>query len=158
HPQATPFVHGSGGISLRNVRYRYPRGKVVFEDFSLEVPGGQRIGIVGPSGAGKSTLIALIQRLDDVQGGEVLVDGQPVVSVRQDTLREAMAVVPQEIGLLHRSVRENIRYGRPSATDEEVRAAASAAYCDEFIQLLPEGFDTIVGERGARLSGGQRQR
>ncbi len=158
HPQAVPFVRGCGSISLKDVRFRYHRGKTVFEHFDLEVPCGQRIGIVGPSGAGKSTLVSLIQRLDDVQGGEILVDGQSVKSVTQDSLREAIAVVPQEIALLHRSVRENIRYGRPSATDDEVKAAASAAFCDDFILTLPDGFDTIVGERGTRLSGGQRQR
>jgi ATP-binding cassette subfamily B protein len=108
--------------------------------------------------ARRYTLVALIQRLDDVQEGEVLIDGRPVTSVKQDSLREAIAVVPQEIALLHRSVRENIRYGKPSASDGEVEAAAAAAFCDEFIRTLPEGFDTIVGERGPRLSGGQRQR
>jgi ATP-binding cassette subfamily B protein len=158
HPKAVPFVRGCGAISLRNVRFRYLRGKTVFEHFDLDIPCGQRVGIVGPSGAGKSTLVALIQRLDDVQEGEVLIDGQPITSVKQDSLREAIAVVPQEIALLHRSVRENIRYGKPSATDEEVEAAAAAAFCDEFIKTLPDGFDTVVGERGTRLSGGQRQR
>jgi ATP-binding cassette subfamily B protein len=157
-PNAVAFKRGGGAISLKNVRFKYLRGKTVFDGFDLEIPSGQRVGIVGPSGAGKSTLVALIQRLDDVQAGEILIDGQPVTSVTQDSLREAIAVVPQEIALLHRSVRENIRYGRPSATDEEVQAAAAAAFCDEFIATLPDGFDTIVGERGTRLSGGQRQR
>jgi ATP-binding cassette subfamily B protein len=157
-PDAVPFVKGCGAIQLKDVRFRYQRGSTVFEKFNLDIPCGQRVGIVGPSGAGKSTLLALIQRLDDTQEGEVLIDGQRVDLVTQDSLRRAIAVVPQDIALLHRSVRENIRYGRPSATDDEVRAAASAAFCDEFILTLPDGFDTIVGERGARLSGGQRQR
>ena len=155
---AVPFIAGPGAIRFRDVRFRYPRGKAVFERLNLDIPSGQRIGIVGPSGAGKSTLLALIQRLDDVQEGEVLVDGQRVDRVTQDSLRQSIAVVPQDIALLHRSLRENIRYGRPQASDEEVRAAASAAFCDEFILTLPEGLDTLVGERGTRLSGGQRQR
>jgi ATP-binding cassette subfamily B protein len=114
--------------------------------------------VVGPSGAGKSTLIGLIQRLDDVQKGEILIDGQRVTDVQQDTLRNAIAVVPQEIALFHRSILENIRYGRPDASFEEVRAAARAAQCADFIECLPQGYDTLVGERGMRLSGGQRQR
>lgn len=157
-PNAVPFVRGCGAIRFDGVRYRHPRGSALFEHFDLDIPCGQRIGIVGPSGAGKSTLITLIQRLDDVQGGVVLIDGQPVVSVRQDTLREAMAVVPQEVVLLRRSIRENIRYGRPSATDDEVMAATAAAHCDEFLTSLPQGLDTVIGERGATFSGGQRQR
>ena len=99
-----------------------------------------------------------MQRLDDVQRGRVLIDGQPVTGVTQDSLRAAIAVVPQEISLFHRSILENIRYGRPDASDEEVVAAARAACCDEFIRALPEGYETIVGERGMKLSGGQRQR
>jgi len=114
--------------------------------------------VVGPSGAGKSTLIGLLQRLDDVQAGSILVDGQNIADVQQDSLRQAIAVVPQEIALLHRSILENIRYGRAEATLEEVHEAARAACCDDFISSLPDGYDTIVGERGAKLSGGQRQR
>jgi len=147
-----------GAIRFENVSYTYPDGREVFDHFDLDIPAGQRVGLVGPSGAGKSTLISLIQRLDDVQGGRILIDGQPVTEVTQDSLRARIAVVPQDIALFHRSVLENIRYGRPDATDEEVYAAARNAYCDEFIRELPQGYDTIVGERGVRLSGGQRQR
>lgn len=147
-----------GAIRFENVIYTYPDGREVFEGFNLDIPAGQRVGLVGPSGAGKSTLISLIQRLDDVQGGRILIDGQPITEVTQDSLRGRIAVVPQDIALFHRSVLENIRYGRPDATDEEVYGAARNAYCDEFIRALPQGYDTIVGERGVRLSGGQRQR
>src|SRR5690606_24690130 len=115
----------------------------------------QKVGIVGPSGAGKSTLISLIQRLDDVQSGHILIDGQDIRSVSQDSLREKIAVVPQETALFNRSIRENIRYGRPDATDGEVIDAARQAFCDGFIRELPHGYETLVGERGVMLSGGQ---
>ncbi|HEY0418492.1 MAG TPA: ATP-binding cassette domain-containing protein, partial [Acetobacteraceae bacterium] len=127
-------------------------------DIDIVIPAGQKVGIVGPSGAGKSTLVALLQRLHDVQHGTILIDGQPISAVTQDSLRAVMAVVPQEITLFHRSILENIRFGRPGATDDEVVAAARAAACDGFVRHLPQGYDTIVGERGTKLSGGQRQR
>ena len=122
------------------------------------VPACQTVGIVGPSGAGKSTLLHLLQRLYDPDEGEVLIDDQPVAGVAQDSLRAALAVVPQEVSLLHRSVMENIRFARPGASDEEVHAAARAAGCDSFVRRLAQGYDTLVGERGTKLSGGQRQR
>ena len=147
-----------GAIDFEDVRFTYSDGREVFRGFTLRIPSGQRIGIVGPSGAGKSTLVGLLQRLHDVQGGAILIDGQGVASVSQDSLRNTIAVVPQEISLFHRSVMENIRYGRPDASDEEVIAAAHAAYCQDFIHDLPQGYDTLVGERGIKLSGGQRQR
>ncbi|MFC7398704.1 ABC transporter ATP-binding protein [Chelatococcus sp. GCM10030263] len=149
----------AGSVELRNVSFTYgSHGREAIHNLNLYIPGGQKVGIVGPSGAGKSTLVSLIQRLYDVQDGEVLIDGQPVRSVTQDSLRNALAVVPQEITLFHRSVMENIRFGRPDATDEEVYAAARAAHSDGFIRFLSQGYDTIVGERGTKLSGGQRQR
>ncbi|WP_431857165.1 ABC transporter ATP-binding protein [Azospirillum sp.] len=157
-PGAQPLIGLGGAIDFERVRFAYEDGRQVFKDFTLHVPAGQRIGIVGPSGAGKSTLVGLVQRLDDVQAGRVLIDGQSVAGVTQDSLRAAIATVPQEISLFHRSVLENIRYGRPDATDEEVRMAARAAYADAFIRDLPEGYGTLVGERGVKLSGGQRQR
>lgn len=147
-----------GAVEFRNVSFSYSRGADAVHDLNLTIPAGQKIGIVGPSGAGKSTLIHLLQRLYDVEQGAVLIDGQPVKEITQDSLRATLAVVPQEITLFHRSVMENIRFGRPDATDEEVFAAARAAYCDGFIRALPEEYDTIVGERGTKLSGGQRQR
>jgi ATP-binding cassette subfamily B protein len=113
---------------------------------------------VGASGAGKSTVLALLQRFYDVQGGHILIDGQDIAGVTQESLRQGMAIVPQDISLFHRSVMENIRYARPDATEDEVLAAATAARCRDFIEALPEGFDTIVGDRGVKLSGGQRQR
>jgi ATP-binding cassette subfamily B protein len=155
---AKPFVPTGGAIEFRDVAFAHPGSHRVFDGLSLRIPAGQKVGLAGPSGAGKTTLVALVQRLDDLQQGQLLIDGQPVDSVTQDSLRAAMAVVPQDISLFHRSVLENIRYSRPDATDEEVRAAARAAYCDDFIQAMPEGYATIVGERGVKLSGGQRQR
>ena len=152
------FSPGRGAIELRGVTYGYDAERPIFRDFSLQIPAGQRVGVVGPSGAGKSTLIGLIQRLDDVQAGDVTIDGQRVVDVQQDSLRQAIAVVPQEIALFHRSVLENIRYGSPMASPDDVRRAARAALCDAFIAALPDGYDTLVGERGVMLSGGQRQR
>jgi ATP-binding cassette subfamily B protein len=158
-PQARPLDNTLGGsIAFEDVSFAYSDGRHVFDHFTLWIPAGERIGVVGPSGAGKSTLVGLVQRLDDVQKGRVLIDGRCVTWMTQDSLRAAIAVVPQEISLFHRSVLENIRYGRPDACDEEVVAAARYAYCDEFIRGLPEGYDTPVGERGIKLSGGQRQR
>jgi ATP-binding cassette, subfamily B, bacterial len=157
-PHARPLINLSGSIAFEDVSFAYSDGRCVFEHFNLQIPAGQRIGVIGPSGAGKSTLVGLVQRLDDVQKGRVSIDGQCVTGVTQDSLRAAIAVVPQEISLFHRSVMENIRYGRPDASDEEVVAAARYAYCDEFIRALPKGYDTPVGERGIKLSGGQRQR
>ncbi len=126
--------------------------------FNLEVPAGQKIGLVGRSGAGKSTILALLQRHYDPGSGQLLIDGQDIAGVTQESLRNSIAVVQQDISLFHRSLLENLRYGRPEATDEEVFRAVEAARCTEFINRLPQGFDTIVGERGLKLSGGQRQR
>ena len=130
----------------------------VFEDLNLDIAPGQRVGLVGRSGSGKTTLTKLLLRLDDVQGGQVLVDGQDVSACTQQSLRRQVAYVPQEPLLFHRSIRENIAYGRPEATEEEIRRAAAEANALEFIERLPQGLDTMVGERGVRLSGGQRQR
>jgi ATP-binding cassette subfamily B protein len=116
------------------------------------------VGLVGQSGCGKSTLFALLQRFYDVQGGRILLAGQDITRVTQESLRSAIAVVPQDISLFHRSIIENIRYGRPDASDADVRAAIVAANCDDFIEKLPEGAATIVGDRGVKLSPGQRQR
>jgi ATP-binding cassette, subfamily B, bacterial len=155
---AKPLAIGGGAISFRRISFAYPSGQSVLKDFALEVPAGQKIGLVGRSGAGKSTIIALLQRLYDPAAGEVLVDGQNIARVTQESLRSSIAVVQQDISLFHRSLLENLRYGRPEANDEEVFRAVEAAKCTEFINQLPEGFDTLVGERGMKLSGGQRQR
>ncbi len=157
-PDAQPLEVAAGHVSFRNVSFRYPNGRPVLQDFSLDVPAGQRVGLVGRSGAGKSTVLALLQRLYDPDGGEVRIDGQHIGQVTQQSLRDSIAVVQQDIQLFHRSLLENLRYGRPDATDEDVFAAVEAAHCTEFIRALPEGFNTIVGERGMKLSGGQRQR
>jgi ATP-binding cassette subfamily B protein len=155
--EATSLVPSEASIVFDNVRFSYPGGRKVFDRFSLRVEPGERVGIVGASGRGKSTLVALLQRFYDVEAGRILVGGQDIARVTQESLRSAISVVPQDISLLHRSVMENILYGRPDATEAEVRAAAEAARCD-FIDDLPEGLATIVGDRGVKLSGGQRQR
>ncbi len=157
HPQAEPLVHRGASVKFENVDFRYADGQRIFEEFSLSFRPGERVGLVGHSGGGKSTMFALLQRFYDVQSGRILLDGQDISLVVQESLRAAMAIVPQDISMFHRSVMENIRYGRPDATDEEVMEAAFAARCD-FIEDLPLGMRTIVGERGVRLSGGQRQR
>jgi ATP-binding cassette subfamily B protein len=157
HPEAEPLVKSGAAIAFNNITFQYPGGHTVFERFSLRLQPGQRVGLVGQSGGGKSSLFVLLQRFYDVQQGSITIDGQDIARVTQQSLREAISVVPQDISLFHRSIRENIRYGRPSATDDEVLRAAIAARCD-FIESLPQGFDTMVGDRGVKLSGGQRQR
>jgi ATP-binding cassette subfamily B protein len=147
-----------GAIAFRDVSFSYPSGQSVLSHFTLNVTGGQKVGLVGRSGAGKSTIVALLQRLYDPNEGEVVIDDQDISHVTQESLRGSIAVVQQDISLFHRSLLENLRYGRPDATDEEVYRAVEAARCTEFIRRLPEGYDTLVGERGMKLSGGQRQR
>ena len=155
---AQPLQVRGGAIAFRNVRFSYPSGQPVLTDFMLDVPAGQKVGLVGRSGAGKSTIIALLQRLYDPDAGDVVIDGQNIAQVTQESLRGSIAVVQQDISLFHRSLLENLRYGRPEASDEEVYRAVEAARCTEFISRLPEGYDTLVGARGMKLSGGQRQR
>jgi ATP-binding cassette subfamily B protein len=157
HPEAEVLVKSGAAIAFNNVSFRYPGGLQVFERFSLRIQPGQRVGLVGQSGGGKSTLFTLLQRFYDVEQGSIAVDGQDISRVTQQSLRAAISVVPQDISLFHRSILENIRYGRPDATDDEVLRAAIAARCD-FIESLPEGMNTIVGDRGVKVSGGQRQR
>ncbi|WP_122859835.1 ABC transporter ATP-binding protein [Pseudomonas viridiflava] len=147
-----------GAIRIIDVAYRYPEGRRIFEHLNLDIPAGQRVGIVGSSGAGKSTLLSLLQRLDDVSSGVILIDDRDIRAVSQDSLRKQIAVVPQEPTLFNRSIYENIAYGLPDARYEDVIQASRQAYCDEFIRALPEGYDTLVSERGVKLSGGQRQR
>lgn len=147
-----------GNISFDRVSFQYADGENVFTDFSLAIRDGEKVGIVGPSGAGKSTVTKLLLRFVDPQDGEIRVDGQNIRNIRQDDLRSHIAYVPQEPMLFHRSIRENIAYGRPEASDEEVVAAAKQAEAHDFISRLPKGYDTLVGERGVKLSGGERQR
>ncbi|GLH81030.1 ABC transporter [Bradyrhizobium sp. SSBR45G] len=157
HPEAEPLVKSGAAIAFNDITFHYPGGHKLFENFSLRLQPGQRVGLVGQSGGGKSSLFTLLQRFYDPQAGHITVDGQDIARVTQQSLREAISVVPQDISLFHRSILENIRYGRPSATDDEVLRAAIAARCD-FVETLPEGLQTMVGDRGVKLSGGQRQR
>jgi ATP-binding cassette subfamily B protein len=157
HPEAEPLIRSGAAVAFNNVAFHYPGGAQVFEKFALRIQPGQRVGLVGHSGGGKSSLFALLQRFYDIQRGSITIDGQDISRVTQQSLREAISVVPQDISLFHRSIMENIRYGRPNATDDEVLRAAIAARCD-FIENLPEGMDTMVGDRGIKVSGGQRQR
>jgi ATP-binding cassette subfamily B protein len=157
HPEAEPLVRHGASVKFEHVDFHYPDGRQIFEDFTLSFRPGERVGLVGHSGGGKSTLFALLQRFYDVQTGRILIDGQDIARVTQESLRAAIGIVPQDISLFQRTVMENIRYGRPEASDEAVREAAFAARCD-FIEALPQGMQTIVGDRGVKLSGGQRQR
>jgi ATP-binding cassette subfamily B protein len=148
-----------GRVEFRGVTYSYPASsQSVLDNFCVTIEAGTRVGLVGRSGSGKSTVLSLLQRLRDLQQGLILIDGHDIASLTQDSLHDAIGVVPQDVSLFHRSVMENIRYGRPDATDAEVKAAAEAASCRQFIEALPEGYDTEVGDRGVKLSGGQRQR
>jgi ATP-binding cassette subfamily B protein len=158
HPEATPLARVGAPVAFESIAFCYPDGRQVFTDFSLRIEPGQRVGLVGQSGCGKSTLFALLQRFYDVQGGRILVGGRDVKRVTQESLRAAIAVVPQDISLFHRSIMENIRYGRPDASDAEVFDAMVAANCVGFVEDLPDGVATIVGDRGVKLSSGQRQR
>jgi ATP-binding cassette subfamily B protein len=157
HPEAEPLVRSGAAIAFNNISFQYPGGQKIFDRFSVRLQPGQRVGLVGQSGGGKSSLFVLLQRFYDVQQGSIEIDGQDISRVTQQSLREAISVVPQDISLFHRSIMENIRYGRPNATDDEVLRAAIAARCD-FVESLPEGLATMVGDRGVKLSGGQRQR
>ncbi len=161
-PDPRPFRAARGAIRFEGAAFAYPGAAPgalpVLAPLDLEIPAGQRVGIVGASGAGKSTLLAVLQRHYDLTQGTVRIDGTDIRDIAQDCLHRAIAVVPQDIALFHRSIAENIRYGRPDATDAEVAAAARAAAADGFIDALPLGYGTLVGERGIKLSGGQRQR
>ena len=160
-PDAGELVVREGSIDFEDIGFSYDDGGVetrVFEGFDLHIPAGQRVGLVGMSGAGKTTLTKLLLRLSDIQDGRILVDGQDIARCTQQSLRRQIAYVPQESILFHRTIAENISYGKPGATEEEIREAARQANALEFIEKLPQGFDTITGERGVKLSGGQRQR
>jgi ATP-binding cassette subfamily B protein len=164
--QDKPFAEKSrikeGTIDLRSVTFQYDDAGAgsgnLFDDFNLQVKSGERIGLVGPSGGGKTTITRLLLRFMDIQDGAILIDGQDIRSIKQQDLRRAIAYVPQEPLLFHRSIKDNIRYGKPSATDDEIISVAKKAFAHDFIKVLPGGYDTPVGERGVKLSGGQRQR
>ncbi|WP_392536546.1 ABC transporter ATP-binding protein [Legionella sp. 227] len=157
-PNAQPLTVTQGRIEFKNVSFHYDEGAHLFKNKSVVIEPGQKIGLVGLSGSGKSTFVNLILRLFDVESGKILIDGQNIREVTQESLRENIAMIPQDVTLFHRTLMENIRYGRVDATDAEVVAASKKAHCHEFISRLPEQYDALVGERGIKLSGGQRQR
>ena len=156
----TPLRATAGAVALQSVSFAYDEGKgqQVFRDFTLTIPAGQRVGLVGHSGSGKTTLVRILLRFSDIDAGAIMIDDQDISQVTQRSLHESVAYVAQEPMLFHRSLEENIKYGRQDASREEVIAAARKAHALEFIDKLPDGFDTLVGERGVKLSGGQRQR
>ena len=163
-PGAAALSVAQGAIHFDHIAFAYePRGRGrgarnIVQNFELYIPAGQRVGLVGPSGAGKTTLMGLLMRMHDVTSGAIRIDGQDIRQVTQESLRGAIGLIPQDTNLFHRSLLENIRYGRPAATDEEVIEAAKRAHAHEFIVELEQGYDTLVGERGIKISGGQRQR
>jgi ATP-binding cassette subfamily B protein len=153
------FTPADYGVELRSVSFRYsPSQPMLFDGLSLKIAPGTRIGLVGRSGGGKTTLTRLLLRFSDVEAGEILVGGQSIDRISQASLRNVISYVPQDPSMFHRSIADNIRVGRPDATDAAVRRAAELAHAAEFIDALPKGYDTLVGERGVKLSGGQRQR
>ncbi|MFT5532139.1 MAG: ATP-binding cassette subfamily B protein [Burkholderiaceae bacterium] len=153
---AAPIRHGE--IVLREVDFGYTAGRPVFDKLSLIIPAGQRVGLVGFSGSGKSTFVSLILRLYDVDAGQILIDGRDIRHITQDALHQQISLIPQDPSLFHRSLMDNIRYGRLDATDAEVVAAAQQAHAGDFIDAIPGQYQSMVGERGVKLSGGQRQR
>jgi ATP-binding cassette subfamily B multidrug efflux pump len=162
-PDAQSLAVGKGAIAFENVRFHYGRETGVLDGFTLSIRPGEKIGLVGRSGAGKSTVVNLLMRFFDLEGGWILIDGQDIAGMTQESLRAQISMVTQDTSLLHRSIRDNIRYGRPDATEEEIVAAARLAHAEEFILDLSDwrgrrGLDAHVGERGVKLSGGQRQR
>jgi ATP-binding cassette subfamily B protein len=159
HPHAPALHVRQGAIEFDRVNFTYGRQlRSLFTEFSLRIEPGERVGLVGHSGSGKSTFVKLLHRLYDVRGGRILIDGQDIALVRQDSLRAQLALVPQEPILFHRSLAENIAYGRPDASRSEIEEAAWLANAHEFISAQPKGYATLVGERGVKLSGGERQR
>ncbi|WP_295812993.1 ABC transporter ATP-binding protein/permease [uncultured Nitratireductor sp.] len=157
-PDAKTLTVEKGDVRFENVRFSYDAERPILKGISFEIPAGRTVAVVGPSGAGKSTISRLLFRFYDAQSGEITIDGQNVKDVTQESLRAAIGMVPQDTVLFNDTIRYNIRYGRPDATDEEVRKAAEMAQIGPFIESLPEGYDTMVGERGLKLSGGEKQR
>ncbi len=159
-PRPRKFNLSKGEVNFKDIRFRYhdAEGEHLFNKFNLHIKPGEKIGLVGRSGSGKTTITRLLMRFMDVDAGEILIDGQNISKVRQADFREHIAYVPQESVLFHRSLADNIRYGKLTASDPEIRRAAKMAHAAEFIEKLPKGYETLVGERGIKLSGGQRQR
>lgn len=158
-PDATNLEITSASVDFNNISFRHQGAKAdIFEDFSLKINPGERIGLVGVSGSGKTTLTKLLLRFADVRKGEILIDNQNIHNVTQESLRKNIAYVPQETSLFHRSIAENIAYAKPGASKVEIERVSKLANVDEFVRQLPDGYKTLVGERGVKLSGGQRQR
>ncbi|AWL96754.1 ABCB family ABC transporter ATP-binding protein/permease [Bradyrhizobium ottawaense] len=157
-PDAMPLVVSAGTVRFEDVRFAYEPTRPILKGISFEVPAGKTVAIVGPSGAGKSTISRLLFRLYDVSGGKILIDGQDIRAVTQDSLRASIGMVPQDTVLFNDTIRYNIRYGRWDADDAEVEEAAQLAQIDHFIRMAPKGYETQVGERGLKLSGGEKQR
>ncbi|MBI4133069.1 ABC transporter ATP-binding protein [Candidatus Uhrbacteria bacterium] len=155
---AKPLTVTAGAVEFKNVHFSFHRTREVLRGINFTIKPGEKVALIGPSGAGKSTIVKVLLRLYDVLDGKILIDGQNIIRVTQESLRENFSLVPQDPILFHRSLLENIRYGRREATDVAVTLAAARAHCDEFIAELPDGYATYVGERGVRLSGGERQR
>lgn len=159
NPSAKPLEVKKGEIVFQNVTFKYGLNtRYILQNFNLKIKPQEKIALIGPSGGGKSTIVKLLFRFFDIEKGEILIDGQNIADVSQNSLRESISLVPQEPILFHRTLMENIRYGRRSATDEEVIRAAKLAHCHEFIMSFPDKYNTYVGERGVKLSGGERQR
>jgi ABC-type transport system involved in Fe-S cluster assembly fused permease/ATPase subunit len=157
-PDARPLVIERGAVRFDNVQFAYDPKRPILKGVSFEVPAGKTVAIVGPSGAGKSTLSRLLFRFYDIQNGSITIDGQDIRDVTQDSLRSAIGMVPQDTVLFNDTIAYNIRYGRITATEAEMRSAAELAQIGPFIETLPEGYDAMVGERGLKLSGGEKQR
>lgn len=157
-PNAKPLKVTHGEISFENVSFNYTPDRNIFQDKNISISAGSKVGLVGFSGSGKTTFVHLILRYFDIEQGHISIDGQNIATVTQDSLRSQIGMIPQDALLFHRSLLENIRYGRLDATDEEVIEASKKAYCHEFIEELPEKYHTLAGERGVKISGGQRQR
>lgn len=158
-PDARPMRVGAGEIRFEDVTFHYAGHKTpLYRDFNVHIAAGEKIGLVGPSGSGKTTFVKLLQRLYDVNDGRIVIDGQDIAHVTQSSLRAEIAIVPQEPVLFHRTLAENIAYARPGASMQEIVAAARLANAADFIERLPRGYQTLVGERGVKLSGGERQR
>ena len=158
-PLAKPLPENiSGTIAFENVTFSFNETREVLSEFNLKIAAGEKIALIGPSGAGKSTFVRLLLRLYNLTSGKITIDGQNIAESTLESLRKNIAFVPQDPVLFHRSLMENIRYGKETATDEEVLRAANLAHCDEFIRDFPQGYETLVGERGVKLSGGERQR
>lgn len=157
-PRAKKLKINKGCINFDNISFSYDDKNLIFQNFNLEIKAGEKVGVVGKSGGGKSTLVSLLQRLYDLNAGKISIDGQDISKVKQNSLVENIALIPQDTSLFHRTIKQNIAYGGVNANDKEIINAAKKAYVDEFVKTLPQGYSTMVGEKGIKLSGGQRQR